>query len=286
MAAGRGVSPVQWWAASPAEAIRAEPATVAAAHAGLCSSADAIGFGLRCRVVVPERADENRDGLRCRADTRDTCGLSVGRGHCARLPPDAGLGLSCGQWRADAARFRATGSPGRGSRHARWVLLADQPAPQTDIARGKRRKRLKMTSAVRPAVATSPTSASAAPESGRPAVRPHPWPPDFYHSDLGKCVLPARASGGRSPTCSYCVAGGPPSGLTLGRNDLPAFAPTSPARSPTPGIVSRTRPGTGSSTGCGKTGRRCSPTPGSRTRATSRTRASRCWSPPTLTTSS
>src|SRR5512132_787738 len=56
--------------------------------------------------------------------------------------PDAGLGLSCGQWRTDAARFRATGSPGedgitrRGGRHARWVPLVDQPAPQTGIARG------------------------------------------------------------------------------------------------------------------------------------------------------
>src|SRR5205809_4131307 len=53
MAAGRGGSPIKWGAVSPAEAIRAEPATVAAAHAGLCRSADAIGDRLRCRVGVP-----------------------------------------------------------------------------------------------------------------------------------------------------------------------------------------------------------------------------------------
>jgi hypothetical protein len=44
MAAGRGGgSPIQRGAASPAAVIRAKPATVAAAHAGLCRSADAIG---------------------------------------------------------------------------------------------------------------------------------------------------------------------------------------------------------------------------------------------------
>src|SRR5215471_1215353 len=43
MAAGRGGCPSQWGAASTAEAIRAKPATVAAAHAGLCRSADAVG---------------------------------------------------------------------------------------------------------------------------------------------------------------------------------------------------------------------------------------------------
>jgi hypothetical protein len=43
-AAGRGGgSPIKRGAVSPAEAIRAKPATVAAAHAGLCRSADAIG---------------------------------------------------------------------------------------------------------------------------------------------------------------------------------------------------------------------------------------------------
>jgi hypothetical protein len=118
MAAGRDGSPSQWGAVSPAEAIRAEPATVAAAHAGLCRSADAIGDRLRCRVGVlragvlvrvkalapagvlvraeavvragvlvraeavvragvlvragvPVRAAD-RDGLRCRAEARDT----------------------------------------------------------------------------------------------------------------------------------------------------------------------------------------------------------------------
>src|SRR5215831_5001264 len=50
MAAGRGGSPIKWGAASPAAAIRAEPATVAAANAGLCRSAAAIGDRLRCRV--------------------------------------------------------------------------------------------------------------------------------------------------------------------------------------------------------------------------------------------
>src|SRR6266487_793436 len=110
MAAGRGGPPIQWGAASPAEAIRAKSATVAAAHAGLCRSADAIGERLRRRVGMPVRA-EDRDGLRCRADTRDTYGPSIGRGFALGGHPDAGLGLSCGQWRADAARFRATGSP-------------------------------------------------------------------------------------------------------------------------------------------------------------------------------
>jgi hypothetical protein len=149
MAAGRGGSPIQWGAASPAEAIRAEPAKVAAAHAGLCRSTDAID-GLRCRARVPLRAEagvplraeagapvraeawvlvpaevrvlvqakagvpvraEDRDGLRCRADTRDTYWPSIGRGFALGCHPDAGPGLSCGQWRADAARFRATGSP-------------------------------------------------------------------------------------------------------------------------------------------------------------------------------
>jgi len=43
MAAGRDGSPSQRGAASPAETIRAKPATVAAAHAGLCRSADATG---------------------------------------------------------------------------------------------------------------------------------------------------------------------------------------------------------------------------------------------------
>src|SRR5262245_23520908 len=134
IAAGRGACPIQWGAASPAEAIRAEPATVAAAHAGLCRSADAIGDRLRCRgealarakagvpvragagvpvraaVGVPVRAGD-RDGLRCRAEARDTYGPSTGRGLALGGHPDAGPGLSCGQWRADAARFRATGSP-------------------------------------------------------------------------------------------------------------------------------------------------------------------------------
>jgi len=94
MAAGRGGSPSQWGAASPAEAIRAEPATVAAAHAGLCRSADAIGDRLRCRVRALARVGVvragvlaragvlvrvgvlagagDRDGLRCRAEARDT----------------------------------------------------------------------------------------------------------------------------------------------------------------------------------------------------------------------
>src|SRR5690348_7819599 len=52
MAAGRGGCPSQWGAASPAEAISAEPATVAVAHVVLCRSAAAIGDGLRCRVGV------------------------------------------------------------------------------------------------------------------------------------------------------------------------------------------------------------------------------------------
>src|SRR5215831_15458830 len=50
IAAGRCACPIQWGAASPAEAIRAEPATVAAAHAGLCRNVAAIGDRLRCRV--------------------------------------------------------------------------------------------------------------------------------------------------------------------------------------------------------------------------------------------
>jgi hypothetical protein len=107
IAAGRGGSPSQWGAVRPAEAIRAEPATVAAAHAGLCRSADATGDGLRCRVGVLARGgvllrgalvrgggllrgavlvrgavlarSEDRDGLRCRAEARDTYGPSIGR---------------------------------------------------------------------------------------------------------------------------------------------------------------------------------------------------------------
>src|SRR6185312_15215451 len=133
MAAGRGGCPSQWGAASPAEAISAEPATVAVAHVVLCRSAAAIGEGLRCRVGAlagakvsvpvgaaagalvraeagapvraaagalvraeagalaraeagpPVRADagalvraEDRDGLRCRAEARDTYGLRLG----------------------------------------------------------------------------------------------------------------------------------------------------------------------------------------------------------------
>ena len=64
MAAGRGAdSPIQWGAASPAATIRAKPATVAAAHAGLCRSTDPISDRLRCRVGVPVRAGD-RDVLR------------------------------------------------------------------------------------------------------------------------------------------------------------------------------------------------------------------------------
>jgi len=44
LAAGRGAGPpIKCGAASPAATIRAKPATVAAAQAGLCRSLDAIG---------------------------------------------------------------------------------------------------------------------------------------------------------------------------------------------------------------------------------------------------
>src|SRR5262249_31114431 len=65
---------------------------------------------VRAGVGVLVRA-EDRDGLRCRAEARDTYGPSIWRRLALGGHPDAGPGLSCGQWRADAARFRATGSP-------------------------------------------------------------------------------------------------------------------------------------------------------------------------------
>src|SRR5215831_4988428 len=69
-----------------------------------------VGVRVRAGVGVLVRA-EDRDGLRCRAEARDTYGPSIGRGLALGGHPDTGPGLSCGQWRADAARFRATGSP-------------------------------------------------------------------------------------------------------------------------------------------------------------------------------
>src|SRR5947207_7838266 len=109
MAAGRSGPPSKCGAVSPAATIRARPATVTAAHAGL-RSADVIGDSLRCRIGVLVRAGD-RDGLRCRADTRDTYGPSIRRGFALAGHPDTGPGLSCDQWRADAARVKATGSP-------------------------------------------------------------------------------------------------------------------------------------------------------------------------------
>src|SRR5215831_3746256 len=94
MAAEWGVSPIQWLAASQAEATRAGPATVAASHAGLGRRVDEIKEGFLCLVTglvrlgtVLVRVDEDRDGLRCRADARDKAGPSLGRRDCARLPP-------------------------------------------------------------------------------------------------------------------------------------------------------------------------------------------------------
>ena len=82
MAVARGACPSQWGTASPAAAIKAKPATVTAAQAGLCRSAAVISDRLRCRAWGPTRARvlvraEDRDGLLCRAGTRDTSGPSM-----------------------------------------------------------------------------------------------------------------------------------------------------------------------------------------------------------------
>src|SRR5262245_51755894 len=121
MAAGRGGCPVKWGAASPAEAIRAEPATVAAAQAGLCRSADAIGDALRCLVGPPVRAEAgvllragDRDGLRCRAEARDTYGLRLGadsRSAVTRI-----LAQAC----PAASGVRAPRGSGRRHHQKRW----------------------------------------------------------------------------------------------------------------------------------------------------------------------
>jgi len=169
IAAGRGPCPIQWGAASPAEAIRAEPATVAAAHAGLCRSAAAIGDGLRCRVGALVRAGagalvwagigalvwagagasvwakagvlvraEDRDGLRCRAEARDTCGPSM----WARTPRSA-VTRMLAQAGPAASGMRTPRGSGRrdhreGARHARWVLRLTSLPHQAGIARGIR----------------------------------------------------------------------------------------------------------------------------------------------------
>src|SRR5215471_14835547 len=195
MAPEWGVSPIQWLAASQAEAMRAGPATVAATHAGLGRRVDEIKDGFLCLVLglvrlgaVPLRVDEDRDGLRCRADARDKAEPSVGRRDCARAcHPDAGRSRSCGQWRTDAARVRATGSTREGGRHARWVVPVHQAAPQTGVARGKREKRLAARKGRGPG------------RTGR-AGRAHRVSPQVEAQVLERAADTGRSGTGRKPT--------------------------------------------------------------------------------------
>jgi hypothetical protein len=119
----------RWGTASPAEAIRARPATVATAQAGLWRSTDAIGDRLRCPVGMLVRA-ENRDGLRCRADTRDTCGPSIW-GAISRSPVTRMLAQAC----PAASGVRTPRGSGRRDHQQRWSssrtlgAAVDQPAP-------------------------------------------------------------------------------------------------------------------------------------------------------------
>jgi hypothetical protein len=243
MAAGRGGCPSQWGAASPTEAISAEPATVAVAHADLCRSAAAIADGLRCRVgalggakvSVPVGAEagalvraeagtlvraeagalvraaagtlvraaagtlvraaagtlvrtaagalvgaeggalvgaevrteagpliraeagvlarveagplvraEDRDGLRCRAEARDTYGPSIGRGLALDGHPDAGPACPA------ASGVRTPRGSGRRDHRQRCSsrtlgAAVDQPAPQGGHRAGNLRKWPRMT---------------------------------------------------------------------------------------------------------------------------------------------
>src|SRR5215471_4694219 len=191
MAAEWGVSPIQWLAASQAEAMRAGPATVAATHAGLGRRVDEIKEGFLCLVTglvrlgaVLVRVDGDRDGLRCRADARDKAGPSLGRRDCARLPPGCWPEPVLRQWRADAARVRATGSTREGGRHARWVVPVHQAAPQTGAARGKREKEVAARKGGRA-------------RAHRPAGRPHQVSPQVAAQVLGRVAYTGR--GARPP---------------------------------------------------------------------------------------
>src|SRR5215831_15222945 len=161
MAAEWGVSPIQWLAASQAEATRAGPATVAASHAGLGRRVDEIKEGFLCLVTglvrlgaVLVRVDEDRDGLRCRADARDKAGPSLGRRDCARLPPGC------------------------------WPVPVHQAAPQTGAARGKREKEVAARKGGRA-------------RAHRPAGRPHQVSPQVAAQVLGRAAYTGR--GARPP---------------------------------------------------------------------------------------
>src|SRR6266536_641486 len=140
MAAGRGVSAVQWPAASQAETTRAGPATVATAHTVLHRSADTMGDGFRCPVAVA-RADENRGGLRCRADARDTVRPLIGRRDYARLPPGCWPRLVLRPVACGRGAVQGDGITKGDGRHARWVLPVHQAALQASIAKGNHQKR-------------------------------------------------------------------------------------------------------------------------------------------------
>src|SRR5215831_7945998 len=136
VAAEWGVSPIQWLAASQAEAMRAGPATVAATHAGLGRRVDEIKDGFLCLVVGLVRlgaglvrVDEDRDGLRCRADARDKAEPSVGRRDCARAATRmlAGAGPAASGVRTPRGSGRR-GAPGRVAvTHAGWCRSTRLP---------------------------------------------------------------------------------------------------------------------------------------------------------------
>ena len=232
MAAGRGGSPIQWGAASPTATIRAAPATVAAAHAGLCRSTDAISDRLRCRVGVPVRA-EDRDGLRCRADTRYTYGPSIGRAFALGGHPDAGPGLSC------ASGVRTPRGSGRRDHQQRWCssrtlgAAVDSLHHKADAAPGIRAKWPKITRARRgpcrgeflvasrahpPRVGHWLARNTRSGPGGRPAVlpaaAPRDWGPVRLNLPASCPVLPVSHD-----DAGWCMAshtsGHPPASLVL-----------------------------------------------------------------------
>jgi len=111
-----------WWRCS----CRRTRAAVACAAGWRCScgrtrAAVACAAGWRCSCGRTRAAVACAAGWRCscgRTRTAMACGAgrvrgtrlpSIGRGDCAQLSPGCWPVLSCGQWHADAARFRATG---------------------------------------------------------------------------------------------------------------------------------------------------------------------------------
>jgi hypothetical protein len=126
--------------------------------------------------------------------------------------PDAGRGLSCGQWRADAARFRATGSPKGDGRHARWVLPVHQAAPQASIAKGNHQNGkcdLSHVSRSRPLRSPVPRGSSAASlaKGRRAGARP-----SMHPQATARAAVAVRAVCARVNTTSAELAPGPQSG--------------------------------------------------------------------------